>query len=96
MWQRRYYDFKIYSESKLDEKLQYMHLNPVRAGLVEKAAARAAVGLCIAGFDSQLIIRTRILLPQAPPAFQAVDWPWSSGRYCLLGRRVGIPLKYIA
>ena len=36
-WQRRYYDFNIDGESKLDEKLQYMHLNPVRAGLVEKA-----------------------------------------------------------
>ena len=24
LWQRRYYDFNIYSESKLDEKLQYM------------------------------------------------------------------------
>ncbi len=27
----------LYSEKKAVEKLQYMHLNPVRAGLVEKA-----------------------------------------------------------
>ena len=37
-WQARYYAFEIYSRKKLDEKLTYMHLNPVRAGLVERAA----------------------------------------------------------
>ena len=34
MWQPRYYDFNIRSESKLNEKLTYMHMNPVKAGLV--------------------------------------------------------------
>ena len=34
VWQRRYYDFRIYSEKKAREKLKYMHMNPVRAGLV--------------------------------------------------------------
>jgi putative transposase len=34
VWQPRYYDFNLYSESKLEEKLTYMHQNPVRAGLV--------------------------------------------------------------
>jgi putative transposase len=37
-WQRKYYAFEIYSRQKLVEKLDYMHLNPVRAGLVDKAA----------------------------------------------------------
>ncbi len=36
VWQRKYYSFEIYSGEKLQEKLQYIHLNPVRAGLVEK------------------------------------------------------------
>ena len=36
-WQAGFYDFNIYSEQKLEEKLTYMHLNPVRAGLVSKA-----------------------------------------------------------
>ena len=36
IWQRKYYSFEIYNRSKLEEKLQYIHLNPVRAGLVEK------------------------------------------------------------
>lgn len=35
-WQRRYYDFNVYSEAKTVEKLKYIHRNPVRRGLVEK------------------------------------------------------------
>ncbi|MGE3182143.1 MAG: transposase [Phycisphaerae bacterium] len=35
-WQRKYYAFHIYSRQKLEEKLHYMHMNPVRSGLVEK------------------------------------------------------------
>lgn len=34
-WQRRYYDFNVYSRSKLREKLEYMHANPVREKLVD-------------------------------------------------------------
>ena len=36
-WQRKYYSFEIYEERKLEEKLNYMHMNPVRAGLVQQA-----------------------------------------------------------
>jgi putative transposase len=36
-WQPKYYSFEIESRDKLEEKLTYMHLNPVRANLVEKA-----------------------------------------------------------
>lgn len=36
-WQPRYYPFNLYSGKKALEKLDYMHLNPVRAGLVERA-----------------------------------------------------------
>jgi hypothetical protein len=53
MAKRRIYD---------DEKLEYMHMDPVHAGLVEKAP----------------------------------DWPWSSARQYLLGRSVGVPVKYLA
>lgn len=35
-WQRRYYDFNVYTEAKTVEKLKYMHRNPVRRGLVAK------------------------------------------------------------
>ena len=34
-WQRRYYDFNVYSRKKLWEKLHYMHANPVEERLVE-------------------------------------------------------------
>ena len=34
-WQRRYYDFNVYSRAKVMEKLHYMHSNPVRGRLVE-------------------------------------------------------------
>jgi putative transposase len=37
LWQPKSYVFHVYSEAKLREKLDYMHLNPVRAGLVERA-----------------------------------------------------------
>jgi len=33
-WQPRFYDFNIYSAKKKREKLDYMHANPVRRGLV--------------------------------------------------------------
>ena len=36
IWQRKYYSFEIDNEAKLEEKLNDMHLNPVRAGFVEK------------------------------------------------------------
>jgi len=38
IWQTRFHAFEIESRSKLEEKLEYMHLNPVRARLVERAA----------------------------------------------------------
>jgi putative transposase len=34
-WQARYYDFNVFSEGKRVEKLDYIHFNPVKRGLVE-------------------------------------------------------------
>src|SRR5258708_34985679 len=34
-WQRRFYDFNVYTEKKRIEKLRYIHRNPVRRGLIE-------------------------------------------------------------
>lgn len=36
-WQPKYYPFNLFTERKAKEKLDYMHLNPVRAGLVARA-----------------------------------------------------------
>jgi putative transposase len=33
-WQRRFYDFNVWTENKFKEKLEYMHANPVNRGLV--------------------------------------------------------------
>ncbi len=35
-WQRRYYDFNVWTAKKRKEKLCYLHRNPVTRGLVEK------------------------------------------------------------
>ncbi len=34
IWQRRFYDFNVWTERKRVEKLRYMHRNPVKRGLV--------------------------------------------------------------
>ena len=60
VWQARYYGFNVWSVKKVEEKLDYMHLNPVRAGLVKRA----------------------------------VDWRWSSARWYLERRPVGLPIRW--
>lgn len=37
LWQRRFYPFNVYSRKKQLEKLDYMHNNPVKRGLVKEA-----------------------------------------------------------
>jgi putative transposase len=34
-WQARFYDFNVWSEKKKNEKMNYMHFNPVKRGLAE-------------------------------------------------------------
>ncbi len=38
VWEPRYYDFNVYSQRKLIEKLRYIHDNPINAGLVSTYA----------------------------------------------------------
>ncbi len=35
-WQRRYYDFNVFTTDKYVEKVQYIHRNPVTRGLVSR------------------------------------------------------------
>ena len=35
VWQKRFYDFNVWTERKRREKLRYIHRNPVKRGLVE-------------------------------------------------------------
>lgn len=37
VWTPRYYPFNVYSGAKFQEKLEYMHVNPVKKQLVSKA-----------------------------------------------------------
>lgn len=60
VWQARYYGFNVWTRRKVEEKLAYMHENPVKAGFVERA----------------------------------VDWKWSSARWYILGRSVGLPIGW--
>ncbi len=58
-WQRRFHDFNVWSEKKRIEKLEYMHLNPVKRKLVEHPkdclwssyAAYAGKGTILTGID---------------------------------------------
>ncbi len=38
LWQPSFYDFNIYSRKKFDEKLSYIHNNPIKHGLVKDLA----------------------------------------------------------
>ena len=61
IWQPKYYGFNVHSKSKLMEKLEYMHGNPVRAELVDS--------------------------PE--------QWKFSSARYYILGKSVGLPIEIL-
>jgi len=49
VWQRRFYDFNIWTARKRIEKLSYMHRNPVPRGLLEEPEQRrgAAIGVVL-------------------------------------------------
>jgi len=38
VWKTRYHDFNVYSGAKITEKIEYMHMNPVTAGMVTAPA----------------------------------------------------------
>ena len=39
-WQKRYYDFNVFTDKKMDEKLMYMHRNPYTRGLIAERDER--------------------------------------------------------
>ena len=45
-WQRRYYDFNVFSDKKRIEKLRYIHRNPVTRGLVKRPEDWAWSSFC--------------------------------------------------
>jgi hypothetical protein len=49
IWQRRFYDFVVFSEKKRVEKLRYMHRNPVKRGLAHLRAISKEGALLFGG-----------------------------------------------
>jgi len=73
-WQRRYYDFNIWSRKKFEEKVHYIHQNPVRRGLVGRpedwkwsSFRHIATGEdCVVEIESQWTTRRRERLGIVP------------------------------
>ncbi len=55
IWQKRFYDFNVWTERKRIEKLRYMHRNPVKRGLVSRPnfGNGAAFELTLSGNPAQ-------------------------------------------
>ncbi len=61
-WQKGFYDFNIYTEKKLKEKFDYIHNNPIKAGLCEKPEGyKWSSYQQIMGIDKQSVLRIDIL-----------------------------------
>ena len=86
IWQRRFYDFNVWTERKRIEKLRYIHRNPVKRGLVESpelwrwSSFRAYVsresGPVRVNDGSVLSMKVRVPGRENPPA-QTVETPTS-------------------
>ena len=57
VWQRRFYDFNVWSDRKRIEKLNYMHRNPVARGLVQEAEQRPWSSYRSYAFGEQGLVR---------------------------------------
>ena len=62
-WQKGFYDFNIYTEKKLKEKFDYMHNNPIKAGLCAKTENYkwSSYGQ-IMGIEKEPVLRVDVLL----------------------------------
>jgi putative transposase len=57
VWQRRFYDFNVWSEGKRVEKLRYMHCNPVKVGLVAEPEHWESSTYCSYAFQEEGMVR---------------------------------------
>lgn len=57
VWQKRFYDFNVYTERKRVEKVRYMHRNPVKRGLVESPEQWAWSGFRAYAYGEQGLLR---------------------------------------
>ena len=56
-WQRRFYDFNVWSPAKKKEKLHYMHANPVKERLVQHPRDWPWSSFCFYAYDEKGLIR---------------------------------------
>ncbi len=56
-WQRRFFDFNVWSHAKKKEKLHYMHANPVKEGLVSHSKDWPWSSFSFYAYDEQGLIR---------------------------------------
>jgi putative transposase len=87
VWQRRFYDFVVWSQAKIEEKIRYMHGNPAKRGLVRTheqwrwSSARAYI-LGEAG-PVRLNERQRVELKWSDPKSKTTPEPvWESELEC--------------
>ena len=73
LWNRRFHPFDVYSEAKRREKLNYMHNNPVKRGLVSSPGDWPVVKLEI------LLFAGRIRPAHGPPGLSLTKQRVPSG-----------------
>jgi putative transposase len=56
-WQRRFYDFNVWSDAKRKEKLHYMHANPVKERLVQHPRDWPWSSFSFYAYDEEGLIR---------------------------------------
>jgi putative transposase len=76
LWQSRFYDFNVWSRKKRAEKLLYMHLNPVKRGLVAHPAdwRWSSFGFYQDGSTGSNPHRSRVIDRPKQPTFKQRRW----------------------
>jgi putative transposase len=75
VWQRRFYDFVVWSEPKLVEKLRYIHRNPVKRGLVSEPEQWAWSSFRYYAYEEA----GPVLVNEARRAEMKIRDPWAEG-----------------
>jgi len=60
VWQKRFYDFNVWSQRKRVEELRYMHRNPVKRGLVEQPEQWRWSSFRAYAYDEPGLVRVRL------------------------------------
>src|ERR1700761_6975953 len=75
MWQRRFYDFNVFTQEKQTEKLLYIHENPVKRGLVLSAEDWKWSSARFYSFGEQGVVK---ILNEMIPTYSDPSRGWNS------------------